>query len=74
MKKKLKTTAISFNEADPTTTIYTYNTKLKKRLLEFSEECPDLCKGLVFIALCRLLKIIMAPAVFQPPTAFSAVL
>ena len=26
------------------TTIYTYNTKLKKRLLEFSEECPDLCK------------------------------
>ena len=44
MKKKLKTTEISFNEADPTTTIYTYNTKLKKRLLEFSEECPDLCK------------------------------
>ena len=42
MKKKLKTTEISFNEADPT--IYTYNTKLKKRLLEFSEECPDLCK------------------------------
>ena len=33
MKKKLKTTEISFNEADPTTTIYTYNTKLKKRLL-----------------------------------------
>ena len=44
MKKKLKTTEISFNEADPMTTIYTYNTKLKKRLLEFSEECPDLCK------------------------------
>ena len=44
MKKKLKTTEISFNEADPTTTIYTYNTKLKKRLLEFSEECSDLCK------------------------------
>lgn len=44
MKKKLKTTEISFNEADPTTTIYTYNTKFKKRLLEFSEECPDLCK------------------------------
>ena len=44
MKKKLKTTKISFNEADPITTVYTYNTKLKKRLLEFSEECPDLCK------------------------------
>ena len=44
MKKKFKTTEISFNEADPTTTIYTYNTKLKKRLLEFSEKCPDLCK------------------------------
>ena len=44
MKKKLKTTEISFNEADPITTVYTYNTKLKKRLLEFSEECPDLCK------------------------------
>ena len=44
MKNREKTTSIFFNEADPMTTIYTYNTKLKKRLLEFSEECPDLCK------------------------------
>ena len=41
MKKKLKTTEISFNEADPTTTIYTYNTKLKKRLLEFSKNAQN---------------------------------
>ena len=44
LKKKQKTTEIYFNEADDITTISTYNTKLKNRLLEFSKECPDLCK------------------------------
>ena len=44
LKKKQKTTEIYFNEADDITTISTYNTKLKNRLLEFSKKCPDLCK------------------------------
>ena len=44
LKKKQKTTEIYFNEADDITTISTYNTKLKNRLLKFSKECPNLCK------------------------------
>ena len=44
LKKKQKTTEIYFNEADDITTISTYNTKLKNRLLEFSKKCPELCK------------------------------
>ena len=44
LKKKQKTTEIYFNEADDITTISTFNTKLKNRLLEFSKECPELCK------------------------------
>ena len=44
LKKKQKTTEIYFNEADDITTISTYNTKLKKRLKQFSNECPKLCK------------------------------
>lgn len=44
MKKKDKTTSIFFNEADVNTIVCTYNTKLKKRLSEFAEECPELCR------------------------------
>ena len=44
MKKRDKTTSIFFNEADANTTVCTYNTKLKKGLSEFAEECPGLCK------------------------------
>ena len=44
LKKKQKTTEIYFNEADDITTISTYTTKLKNRLLDFSKECPELCK------------------------------
>ena len=43
-EKEAKTTEIYFNESDDITTISTYNTKLKNRLLEFSKECPELCK------------------------------
>ena len=43
MKKREKTTSIFFNEADANTIVCTYNTKLKKRLSEFAEECPELC-------------------------------
>ena len=44
MKKRDKTTSIFFNEADANTTVCTYNTKLKNRLAEFAEECPELCR------------------------------
>ena len=44
LKKKQKTTEIYFNEADDITTISTYNTKLKNRLKQFEQECPELCK------------------------------
>ena len=44
MKKREKTTSIFFNEADANITVCTYNTKLKKRLSEFAEECPELCR------------------------------
>ena len=44
MKKRDKTTSIFFKEADANTTVCTYNTKLKNRLAEFAEECPDLCR------------------------------
>ena len=44
LKKKQKTTEIYFNEADDTTTISTYNTKLKNRLKQFMQDCPELCK------------------------------
>jgi hypothetical protein len=44
MKKREKTTSIFFNEADANAIVCTYNTKLKKRLLEFAEECPELCR------------------------------
>ena len=44
MRKKDKTTSIFFNEADANTTVCTYNTKLKNRLAEFAEECPELCR------------------------------
>ena len=44
MKKREKTTSIFFNEADANTIVCTYNTKLKKRLSEFAEECPEFCR------------------------------
>ena len=42
LKKKQKTTEIYFNEADDITTISTYNTKLKNRLLDFSNSPRDI--------------------------------
>lgn len=44
IKKTHKTAEIYFDEADKWTTIITYNTSLKNRLLEFSKEYPELCK------------------------------
>ena len=44
IKKTHKTTEIYFDEADKWTTVITYNTSLKNRLLAFSQEYPELCK------------------------------
>ena len=44
IKKTHKRTEIYFDEADNWTTVITYNTSLKNRLLAFSQEYPELCK------------------------------
>ena len=43
-KKKRKVTELYFNEYDGTAEIYTYNTKLKKRLTTYAATYPDLCQ------------------------------
>lgn len=43
-KKKRKVTELYFNEYDTTADIYTYNTKLKKRLTAYAATYPELCK------------------------------
>ena len=43
-KKKRKVTELYFNEYDGIAEIYTYNTKLKKRLTSYSATYPDLCR------------------------------
>ena len=43
-QKKRKVTELYFNEYDGTAEIYTYNTKLKKRLIAYAATYPDLCK------------------------------
>ena len=44
IKKTHKTTEIYFDEAGEWTTVSTYNTSLKNRLLAFSHEYPELCE------------------------------
>ena len=43
-KKKRKVTELYFNEYDGTAEIYTYNTKLKKRLTAYAAKFPELCR------------------------------
>lgn len=43
-KKKRKVTELYFNEYDGIAEIYTYNTKLKKRLTAYAAIYPDLCQ------------------------------
>lgn len=43
-KKRRKVTELYFNEYDDTAEIYTYNTKLKKRLSEYAATYPELCQ------------------------------
>jgi len=44
LTKKQKVTELYFNEKDSTAEIYTHNTKLKKRLLKYAAEFPELCQ------------------------------
>ena len=44
IKKIHKVTGIFFDEENDITTIQTYNTALKNRLLKYSSEHPELCK------------------------------
>ena len=43
-KKKQKITELYFNEYDGIAEIYTYNTKLKKRLTAYAATYPNLCQ------------------------------
>ena len=42
-KKRRKVTELYFNEYADTAEIYTYNTKLKKRLSKYAATYPELC-------------------------------
>lgn len=44
LTKKQKNTELYFNAKDPMAEIYTHDTKLKRRLLEYAEKYPQLCK------------------------------
>ena len=44
LTRKQKVTEFYFNEHDDLAEIYTYNTDLKKRLLAYAEEHPELCQ------------------------------
>ena len=44
LTKKQKVTEVFYNAKDPTAEIYTHDTKLKKRLLEYAGKFPDLCQ------------------------------
>ena len=44
LTKKQKVTEVFYNAKDPTAEVYTHDTKLKKRLLEYAAKFPDLCQ------------------------------
>ena len=44
LTKKQKVTEVYCNAKDPTAEVYTHDTKLKKRLLEYAAKFPDLCQ------------------------------
>ena len=43
LTKKQKNTELYFNAKDPMAEIYTHDTKLNRRLLEYAEKYPQLC-------------------------------
>ena len=44
LTKKQKITELYFNAKDPLAEVYTHDTKLKRRLLEYAEKYPQLCQ------------------------------
>ena len=44
LTKKQKVTEAFYNAKDPTAEIYTHDSNLKKRLMAFAEEYPELCR------------------------------
>ena len=44
LTKKQKVTEVYYNAKDPTAEVYTHDTKLKKRLLEYAAKFPELCR------------------------------
>lgn len=44
LTKKQKVTELYFNKNDAITEIYTHNTELKKRLLDYAARFPNLCQ------------------------------
>ena len=44
LTKKQKVTEVYYNAKDPTAEVYTHDTKLKKRMLEYAAKFPELCQ------------------------------
>ena len=44
LTKKQTVTEVYYNAKDPTAEVYTHDTKLKKRLLEYAAKFPELCQ------------------------------
>ena len=44
LTKKQKVTEVYYNAKDPTAEVYTHDTRLKKRLLEYAAKFPELCQ------------------------------
>ena len=44
LTKKQKVTEVYYNGKDPTAEVYTHDTKLKKRLLAYVAQFPELCQ------------------------------
>ena len=44
LTKKQIVTEVYYNAKDPTAEVYTHDTKLKKRLLEYAAKFPELCQ------------------------------
>ena len=44
LTKKQKVTEVYYNAKDPTAEVYTHDTKLKNRLLEYAAKFPELCQ------------------------------
>ena len=44
LTKKQKVTEVYYNAKDPAAEVYTHDTKLKKRLLAYAAQFPELCQ------------------------------